>query len=323
MRGRFETGPVKHELAVNSTYYYADNKFSFSIFWPVLTSNLYNPTASSRPDFSNTPTVPQPGNERTFKTLAVADTLSMLGDALQITLGLRRQTIDVTNFVNVSSIATGEVAFVIHQAKTSPVLAALFKVNSAWSVYGNASEGLAPGPQAPGGTANAGTVLPPIVAKSYEFGAKADYRRFGAGAAVFQTTQQVGIINPATNLFATDGEIRIRWVEGNVFGSPWRSLRLIGGVTLLDATQTKTAGGTNDGKKAVGVPDTLVSLYAEWLTPFVRGLSLTSRLLTPVISSSMPQTRNQFRPGRESISVPNTFLPGNVSYPPRHGRERG
>lgn len=279
LRGRFRTGPVKHELALNSTYYYADNKFAFSIFGPVLTSNLYNPTASSRPDFSSAPTVPQPGNERTFKTMAVADTLSTLDDALQLTLGLRHQTIDVTNYLNASNNATGVISSVIDQSQTSPVLAALYKLSKAWSVYGNASEGLAPGPQAPGGTANAGTVLPPIVAKSYELGAKADYGRFGASAAVFQTTQQVGITDPATNVFGVDGRNRVRGLELSVFGSPWRSLRLVGGVTLLDAVQASTAGGVNDGKKAVSVPDTQVSLYAEWLSPFARGLSLTSRVV--------------------------------------------
>lgn len=280
LRGRFDTGPVKHELALNSTYYYADNRFAFSVFGPTLTSNLYDPAASARPDFAaNAPTHTQPGNERTFKTLAVADTLSMLDDALQLTLGLRRQSIDVTNYVNLSGNATGAISSVIDQSETSPVMAALYKLSEAWSVYANASEGLAPGPQAPGGTANVGTVLPPIEAKSYELGTKADYGRFGGSAAVFHTTQQVGITDPVTTIFGTDGEIRIRGLELTLHGSPWPSLRLVGGVTLLDAEQTKTAGGANDGNDAVGVPDKQLSLYAEWLTPFARGLSLNTRIL--------------------------------------------
>ena len=278
LKGRFATGPVKHELVVNTTYYYADNQFQFLNFSPGRTSNLYNPTASPAPNFAGTPNDPRPGNERTFKTIAAADTLLMLNDDLQITLGLRRQNIDVTNYVNMSGNAPGTVSSVINQSDTSPVGAVLFRLSPTWAVYANYSEGLATGPQAPGNAANAGTVLPPIVAKSYEMGAKADYGRFGAGAAVFETTQQVGIINPATNIFAADGETQVRGLELSAFGSPFRSLRIIGGITFLDAEQQKTAGGVNDGKQAVGVPEVLASLYTEWRTP-VRGLSLTGRLL--------------------------------------------
>ena len=218
----------------------------------------------------------------------------MLKDDLQITLGLRHQRIDVTNFTNLSGNAPGTVASVVDQSDTSPVGAVLYKLSPAWAVYANYSEGLATGPQAPGNAANAGTVLPPIVAKSYEVGAKADYGRFGAGAALFETTQQVGILNPATNFFAADGETQIRGLELSAFGSPWRSLRIIGGITLLDAEQQKTAGGVNDGKQAVGVPEFLASLYAEWRTP-VHGLSLTGRVL---------YTDSQFVDAANNQSIP-------------------
>lgn len=295
LKGRFATGAVRHELVVNSTYYNADNQFQFLSFGAGRTSNLYNPTASAAPDFSGTPSEPRPGNERTFRTTAVADTLSMLGDDLQVTLGLRRQSIAVTNYTNVSGSAPGTVASVIDQSDTSPVGAVLYKLSRTWAGYTNYSEGLATGPQAPGSAANAGTVLPPIVAKSYEVGAKADYGRFGAGAALFQTTQQVGIINPSTNIFAADGETRVRGMELSAFGSPWTGLRIIGGITLLEAEQNKTAGGVNDGKTAVGVPKSMASLYAEWRTAFARGLSLTGRLL---------YTGSQFVDAANTQSIP-------------------
>jgi iron complex outermembrane recepter protein len=294
LRGKFATGAVKHELALNATHYYADNKFAFSIFGPTNTSNIYNPVASAQPNFGPTPNTAAPGNERTFKTFAAADTMSFLGDDLQVTLGLRQQSIEVTNYVNVSDNAPGTVSSVIDQQKVSPVAAVLYKLSRQWAIYANASEGLAPGPQAPGGTVNAGTVLPPIEAKSYEVGTKADYGRFGATAALFRTTQQVGITNPTTLVFATDGEAQVSGLELNVFGTPWRNLKLIGGITLLEAEQTKTAGGTNNGKQAVGVPESLMSLYAEWRTP-LPGFSVTGRYL---------YTDGQFLDAANTRSIP-------------------
>ncbi len=279
LRGNLRTGVVGHKVALNATRYTADNRFAFSIFGPLFSSNLYSPVAGQPPSFAGTPESASPGNERTLQTVALADTLSLLDDRLLLTLGIRHQSIDVTNYVNASGNASGTVSGVIDQSKTSPVYAALYKLDSHWSVYGNVTQALASGPQAPGGTVNAGTVLAPIVAKSYELGIKTDQGRWGGSAALFQTTQQVGITDPATRVFSADGENRIRGAEVNLYGSPVRSLRVVGGLTVLDAEQARTAGGINDGRRAVGVSRTLVGLHAEWLTPFARDLSLNARVL--------------------------------------------
>ncbi len=148
-------------MALNATHFFADNQFAFLIFGPTLTSNLYAPVTSTAPSFAGTPEQARPGNERTLRTVAVADTMYLLNEDLQVTLGLRHQSIKITNFVNASGNAPGTVASVIDQSKVSPVAAVLYKLNAQWSVYGNATQGLASGPQAPGGTTNAGTVLSP------------------------------------------------------------------------------------------------------------------------------------------------------------------
>lgn len=62
-----------------------------------------------------------------------------------------------------------------------------------------------------------------------------------------------------------------------MFGQPVRGLRLLGGLTLLDAEQRRTAGGVNQGKDAIGVPQTQLNLGAEWDVPKVQGLSLNAR----------------------------------------------
>src|SRR5690606_17908061 len=52
--------------------------------------------------------------------------------------------------------------------------------------------------------------------------------------------------------------------------------RLLGGVTLLDGELTSTSVAANRGNKPVGVPQIQANLWAEWDTPDVPGLTLTS-----------------------------------------------
>ncbi|MGF6330608.1 outer membrane receptor protein involved in Fe transport [Pseudomonas sp. BS3782 TE3695] len=77
-------------------------------------------------------------------------------------------------------------------------------------------------------------------------------------------------------MFSVQGEQRNRGVELNVFGEIAQGTRLLGGVTLLDAELTQTGTAANRGNKPVGVPEVQANLWAEWDTPWVEGLTLTS-----------------------------------------------
>jgi iron complex outermembrane receptor protein len=79
------------------------------------------------------------------------------------------------------------------------------------------------------------------------------------------------------NVFGVFGEQRNRGLELSVFGMPMRGLRVLGGLTLLDAEQRRTAGAVNQGKDAIGVPDTQLNLGGEWDIARVPGLSLNAR----------------------------------------------
>ena len=140
-------------------------------------------------------------------------------------------------------------------------------------------EGLAQGPEAPATAVNSGEIFPPYRSKQYEVGAKADFGRFGAGVALFQTTQPSGTTDPDTLVFGVDGEQRNRGLEVTLFGEPQPGVRLLGGVTLLNAELTETAGGTNDGNNAPGVSDYQVNLGAEWDLPYLAGVTLSGRVL--------------------------------------------
>jgi iron complex outermembrane receptor protein len=77
---------------------------------------------------------------------------------------------------------------------------------------------------------------------------------------------------------AQNGEERNRGIELNAYGEPMPGVRLMGGLTLLDARLTKTEGGTLDGKRNDTAPNVRAVIGAEWDTPFMERLTLTGRL---------------------------------------------
>jgi len=81
------------------------------------------------------------------------------------------------------------------------------------------------------------------------------------------------------NVYGVFGEQRNRGLEFNLFGEPVKGLRVLGGLTLLDATYRSTANQANDGRRVVGVPRSQANLGAEWDVPGVQGLSLNARAI--------------------------------------------
>jgi iron complex outermembrane receptor protein len=64
-----------------------------------------------------------------------------------------------------------------------------------------------------------------------------------------------------------------------MFGELAPGLRAIGGVTFIDGKQVATPGGVNDGKTAIGVPATSVSMGLDYEIPRVSGLAVNGRVI--------------------------------------------
>jgi iron complex outermembrane recepter protein len=160
-------------------------------------------------------------------------------------MGVRFQHMDVSNFDRVIGALTG--AF--EERVASPYVGLVVKPWENVSLYASYVEGLQLGAQAPTGTANEGEIFPPFVSKQYEVGVKWDLGRITTTLAAYQITQPNSFTDPNTNVFSVDGKQRNRGVDLNVFGEVTKSVRLLGGVAYLDAKQTKTEGGINDGNR--------------------------------------------------------------------------
>ena len=276
--GLFSTGPVEHEFAVQASL--LDRELDIAQFFglppgaSLAGGTLNNPVRIAEPDF---PTLPAEQRliESTFASVAVSDTLSVFDGRVQLTAGLRLQDLEQTVF----NLATGDPLSSYDESELSPSVGLVLKPIEGLSLYGSYTEGLTPGPVAPGTASNSGEVFAPFVSEQIEIGAKWSKSGFGASLALFRITQPQGFVEPASNLFVVDGEIRNRGLEALVYGDVTDNARLLGGILLQDGEQVSTAGGVADGNDAIGIPNVQLNLYGEYDLPFLSGITANGRVV--------------------------------------------
>jgi iron complex outermembrane receptor protein len=230
-------------------------------------SNIHSPVASPIQGVSAPAVVPKI-SETKLSGVAVADTLSILDERLQVTLGARLQQVKSDNF----SPTSGAVTSSYDKSAVTPLLGVVVKSWQNVSFYANYIEGLSKGDIAPPTAANAGEVFAPYKSKQNEIGVKIEHGSLITTLSAFQIKKPSGQLTGS--VFAVDGDQRNRGLGLNMFGEAAKGVRLLGGVTLLDAKLTKTNNSATLGKTPVGVPSVQVNLGAEWDTSWVSGLTL-------------------------------------------------
>lgn len=271
LKGQFQTGEVKHQWSLNATQY-SDKKKDWGRRWVPgadWTTNIYHPTWGPKAS-THWPLIMH--SESRLRSYGVADTLSVLDDRLQLTLGVRRQEVLTDTF----SVSTGKRTSRYDESATTPAAAVLFKATDDLSLYANYIEGLSKGDTAPMTAANAGAIFAPYKTKQKEIGLKLDLGSFTHTLALYEITRPGSYTDPATNIYSMGGEQRNRGVEWGFFGAPLDDVRLMGGVAHVDPKLTRTEGGRNDGKNATGYPELQGKLGVEWDTPVLQGLTLTA-----------------------------------------------
>ncbi|MBB3181866.1 TonB-dependent receptor [Variovorax sp. Sphag1AA] len=276
LRGRFVTGTVGHSWVVSASGLWVSNGIILNNLANTYT-NIYAPVFIAQPSIAGLAgpsDVPKTG-ETTASGLAVADTLSMMDDRLQVMLGLRYQSVKSENF----SPTNGSTLTSYDKSVTTPGVGVLFKAADNVSLYANYIEGLQQGPTAAAGSSNAGEVFAPYVSKQYEAGVKVDFGGFATTLGAYQLTTPNGFTDPKTLVYGINGEQRTRGLELNTFGEITRGVRLLGGVAFVNAKQTATAGGINDGKQVTGAPKVQFNLGGEWDIPGIQGLTFSARAI--------------------------------------------
>lgn len=285
VRSRFRTGFIGHELSVAATAAMNENyRGGFNaIALPSFTTNIYNPVYLPQNSVA-TRGFPRSGGRPLFadletRSVAVSDTLSVAGDRVLLTLGGRYQSIVQKGYDTRPLPSQGTVTSRYDDGRFSPAVGIVVRPIEKLSIYGNYVEALEVGPTAPTTAINSGEIFAPVVSKQKEIGVKYDFGTFAVAASLFEIRQPNAFTDPATNRFSVSGLQINRGLELTVFGEPIEGVRLLGGVTFIDAELARTQGGQFDGNTATGVPKTAINLYGEYDIPWLAGLTLTGRML--------------------------------------------
>ena len=275
LRLNFRTGGIAHALTVQASRLKIDYGYAASSSNGV--ASMYDSVYVPMPVL---PDAALKWSDKTFDSLALVDTLSMLDDRLRLTLGLRHQHYKVVPTAD--GISTGgEVAY--DKSALTPALGVVFKPwGPALSLYGSYVQGLSQGgsiSMTNGYTRNHS--FAPFKTEQAEVGLKWNAGSFLNSFALYQITQPtlLSFTDSSGGLDATDGgEKRVRGIEWNSVGEPIRGLRVLGGLIYAQSIQTKTQGGALDGYPSAGAPRWQANLGLEVDVPGAPGLTLSGRM---------------------------------------------
>lgn len=281
LKGHFTTNEVEHDVVLSANRYQEKRKNAYVMDWKnTFATNLYHPTFISSIAYSanalkgNDLSSPALQHRATLNSVAIGDTLSVLDKKLQVTLGARWQQIVSRDFAYNTGVEGGY----YNDSRISPSVGVVYRIQPELSIYGNYIESLAQGDTAPSTAVNKGETQKPYISKQKEIGIKYESQSgFGTSIALFSTEKPRGYLD-SNNYYTTKGKDRHNGAEINVYGQITSNIRLLGGVTFLQAKQRKTGSNTTEGKYTIGVPKFQGNLGLEYDVRALEGLTLESRI---------------------------------------------
>lgn len=286
LRGTYHTGSLKHQLVLSSDF--LDNEYSSTFNRYVTTSymsgfpiSIYDDSYSFADLFDSVSWTGKGKKTATSKlaSFLLADTLSFNEEKVQLTLGVRRQSVKTENFNPTTGARTAK----HDDDKTLPMVGFVVKPwGGSVALYGNYIEALSPGEQvgATLGYTNSGQLMAPYTSKQKEIGVKWDRGSFANTLSLFQidkpnTMVVTNSLNEKTQTY--DGEQQSRGVEWSTFGKVAENVRLLGGITYLRGEITKATSVATKGNTPFGVPKWTMNAGVEWDTPWNKDLTLSLR----------------------------------------------
>lgn len=300
MRVKLGTG-ITHEINFGGSYSWLVNRNAYDFLYGPgfagYATNIYNTPAVALPASTlvgGNLADPYPISRTRLGSMFASDTVGFFDDRLLVTGGLRLQKIKVISYSSAGGAQTG----VYDESAVTPVVGVVVKPAARLSLFANRIEGLVQGDTAPIDPllSNSGEVLAPFKTVQYEIGGKLNFGRFNASLAAYQIDRPsaYAVADPARpgfSRFGTNGVQRNRGVELSLDGELTKGLRVIAGASINDARLRRSAGGVNQGNKAVGVPDYTANANIEWDVADT-GFTLTGRVV---------------HTGRQMVNIANTL----------------
>lgn len=296
LRYHFHIGGISHQLVTNTTHYKETYNLNAVRFSDQFTTNIYAPDWSNKPNLDlNAPLLLT--TETTLTSVGLADTLSFDQDRYQLTVGARHQMVKTEQTGGMLSTDS-----IYDESAVTPSVAFVTRLSDQTSVYANYMEGLSAGGTAPALSDNAGEIFAPYKTKQKEIGLKFDQGNFTHNLAIYEIERPSSYTDSETNVYGYYGEQRNRGIEWGFYGTPFDHLRLMGGITYLDAKITSANDVSQIGNQASGIPEWQAKLGAEWDTPFMEELTLTANA-TSASKSYLDDDNDQSISGRTIFGV--------------------
>lgn len=270
LRGNFAIGSTTHQAVVGYSQSKNNlNEINAGEFLPSVI-NIYSPPRQL--ELSGFSYTYDNFTVNRLESVVAADTIGLLNDKVQLTIGLRSQQISQTGSSSVGPNPS------YSKRVTTPLYAVLVKPTENLSLYANTIEALEQGPRSSPGATNHPITLAPIQSTQTEVGIKWNKGNWGLSGALFSIKRPVAFTDPVSGLFGLNGLTRSKGIEVEAFGQPTSGVRILGGVTLLDAKLARTNNGINQGNYLPGTPKFILKAGGEWDWHVIEGFSWTGGL---------------------------------------------
>ncbi|MDR2441939.1 MAG: TonB-dependent receptor [Deltaproteobacteria bacterium] len=274
--GNFNTGPVEHKLTLGFNGYFKEeigigSGGSYMVWYRPSFSlaNAVNNNLNSLNLFARLAPMYKQSDTLNYNVI-LADEIKF-NDQWQLFAGISRVSYQLRGF-NAAGATTSDFT----RSGFTPSVALVFKPKPWLSTYASYIETLESAGVAGATYANAGEVMPPMVSKQYEIGAKASYGDLYFTLALYQIERASTMVE--NNTLTLGGRTRHKGIELSAQTRLFESLNLYGGITFNDAKVIKHTTRSYIGKDPVDAPKITAKLYAEYDLPFLQGLTLTGSI---------------------------------------------
>lgn len=257
--GKFNTGPITHQVLFGTEYRYGAETPFFQFSEPYPSINIFNPVYTRRPYRI----APEFFRDDSINTVGfyLQDQIDLLTN-LKILAGVRYDYVD--QFRTTRNLGEDREKFEQQDSKFTPRFGIVYQPIEPISLYASYTTSFNP---SFGASRNEdGSTFEPETGRQFEVGVKADLsERFSVTLAAFDIRKQnVETPDPVNPLFTVQtGEVTSRGFELNVGGEILPGWNVIGGYTYLDAFVSKDNTDIV-GNKLANVPANQFSLWSTY-----------------------------------------------------------
>ncbi|WP_419677662.1 TonB-dependent siderophore receptor [Aliarcobacter lanthieri] len=268
----FDTGNINHTITAgyslnSSKLSIRDNNLKSSTLSTDMTLNDLKNLNESTWGGANSGIL-RVNSKREYSNILIGDDI-VLNEYLSALVGVNYATVINKTYSNNTKYDKSEL---------TPTLSFIYKPFEELTTYTTYIESLEAGTVVPTQYSNANEVLPPLVSKQYEVGAKYSLNESvlltGALFRIEKANQYSDLSTPKPK-YVQDGEQIHQGIELGITGKVTDDLTIIAGGTFMDIEVEKSNNKALEGKKPTEAASKMAKLYGEYNIPYVKGLFVT------------------------------------------------